>query len=127
MDRFYELNEQLLEKEYKDRADEIFKCIPMKMEKFYERFDKECANIPVLKYYDAFQIFQRISCASNEDIVAIKEKILKRAKDNEEVAKEEVENLRKVMDEYIDGKDTTIKIVLLKEFAKELGEAVKED
>ncbi len=129
LDRFYELNEQLLEKEYKDKADEIFKCIPMKMEKFYERFDKECANIPVLKYYDAFQIFQRISCASNEDIVAIKEKILKRAKDNEEVAREEVDNLRKlkrVMDEYIDGKDTTIKIVLLKEFAKELGEAVGE-
>ena len=130
LDRFYELNEQLLEKEYKEKADEIFKCIPMKMEQFYERFDKECANIPVLKYYDAFQIFQRISCASNEDIVAIKEKILKRAKENEDVAREEVVNLRKlkrVMDEYIDGKDTTIKIVLLKEFAKELGEAVKED
>ena len=130
LDRFNELNEQLLEKEYKEKADEIFKCIPMKMEQFYERFDKECANIPVLKYYDAFQIFQRISCASNEDIVAIKEKILKRAKENEDVAREEVVNLRKlkrVMDEYIDGKDTTIKIVLLKEFAKELGEAVKED
>ncbi len=130
LDRFNELNEQLLEKEYKEKADEIFKCIPMKMEQFYERFDKECANIPVLKYYDAFQIFQRISCASNEDIVAIKEKILKRARENEDVAREEVVNLRKlkrVMDEYIDGKDTTIKIVLLKEFAKELGEAVKED
>ena len=129
LDRFNELNEQLLEKEYKEKADEIFKCIPMKMEQFYERFDKECTNIPVLKYYDAFQIFQRVSCASNEDIVAIKEKIIKRAHENKEVAEEELENLKKlkrVMDEYIDGKDTTIKIVLLKEFAKELGEVVGE-
>ena len=129
LERFNELNEQLLRKEYKEKADEIFKCIPIQMEQFYERFDKECANIPILKYYDAFQIFQRISCASNEDIVAIKEKLLKRVKENEEVANEEMTNLRKlkkVMDEYIEDKDTTIKIVLLKEFAKELGEVVGE-
>ena len=125
MDRFKQLNEQLLEKEYKEKADEIFKCIPMKMEQFYERFDKECTNIPILKYYDPFQVFQRVSCASNEDIVAIKEKIVKRAKENPEVLKEEKRNLaklKKLMDEYISGKDITIKVVLLKEFAKEIGE-----
>ena len=127
LSRFEVLNEQLLEKEYRDKADEIFKCIPIKMEQFYERFDRECTNIPILKYYDAFQIFQRVSCASNEDIVAIKEKILKRAKENQEVAQEEKDNLEKlkrVIDDYIEGKDTTIKVVLLKEFSKELGEAL---
>ena len=125
--RFEELNEQLLEKEYKEKADEIFKCIPMKMEQFYERFDKECTNIPILKYYDSFQVFQRVSCASNEDIVAIKEKIIKRARENPEVLQEEMFNLSKLkrlMDEYINGKETTIKVVLLREFAKELGEIV---
>ena len=127
LSRFEVLNEQLLEKEYRDKADEIFKCIPIKMEQFYERFDRECTNIPILKYYDAFQIFQRVSCASNEDIVAIKEKILKRAKENQEVAQEEknnLEKLKRVIDDYIEGKDTTIKVVLLKEFSKELGEAL---
>ena len=73
--RFEILNNQLLEKEYREKADDIFKCIPIKMEQFYARFDKECENIPILKYYDAFQIFQRVSCASNEDIVLIKEKL----------------------------------------------------
>ena len=128
LDRFDELNEQLLEKEYKEKADEIFKCIPMKMEQFYERFDKECMNIPILRYYDPFQVFQRVSCASNEDIVAIKEKIVKRAYENPEIAEEEMENLKKVkniIDEYISGKDTTIKVVLLREFSNELGEIVK--
>lgn len=125
LERFYALNQQLLEKEYREKADEIFKCIPMKMEQFYERFDKECADIPILKYYDSFQVFQRVSCASNEDIVAIKEKIIKRAKENKKVFEEEKENLnriKRVMDEYINGKNITIKVVLLKEFAKELGE-----
>ena len=128
MVRFDELNNQLLEKEYREKADEIFKYIPMKMEQFYERFDKECNNIPILKYYDPFQVFQRISCASNEDIVAIKEKIVKRAKDNPRVLKEELLNLSKLkrlMDEYINGKDITIKVVLMKEFSKELGEIVE--
>ena len=128
LDRFAELNEQLLEKEYKEKADEIFKCIPMKMEQFYERFDKECTSIPILKYYDEFQVFQRISCASNEDIVAIKEKIIKRARENPEVLTEEMLNLSKLkrlMDEYISGKDITIKVVLLREFAKELGEIIE--
>ena len=126
--RFNELNEQLLEKEYKEKADDIFKCIPMKMEQFYERLDKECSNIPILKYYDSFQMFQRISCAANEDIVAIKEKITTRARENPEVAKEETRNLRKLknlIDEYINGKDTTIKIVLLREFSKALGEIIE--
>ena len=127
--RFEILNNQLLEKEYREKADDIFKCIPIKMEQFYARFDKECENIPILKYYDAFQIFQRVSCASNEDIVLIKEKLIKRVKENKEVANEEFENLTKlkrVIDEYIEGKGTTIKVVLLKEFSKELGEALEE-
>ena len=47
----------------------------MKMEEFYEKFDRECMSIPIFKYYDVFQLFQRISCASNEDIVTIKEKL----------------------------------------------------
>ncbi len=126
--RFNELNEQLLEKEYKEKADEIFKCIPMKMEQFYERFDKECTNIPILKYYDSFQVFQRISCASNEDIVAIKEKIVKRAKENADILNQERENLiklKRLMDAYISGKDITIKVVLLKEFSKELGQILE--
>ena len=68
-----------------------------------------------------------MSCASNEDIVAIKEKIVKRANENQDVLLEEITNLNKLkrlMDEYISGKDITIKIVLLKEFAKEIGEVI---
>ena len=123
--QFNILNEQLLEKEYKEKADEIFKYIPMKMEQFYERFDKECMDIPIFKYYDPYQAFQRISCASNEDIVAIKEKIIKRAKNNPEITDQEATNLKmfqQTINDYVKGKDTTIKIVLLKEFAKELSQ-----
>ena len=121
---FNNLNDQLLDKMYKEKAEDIFKCIPMRMEQFYERFDKECMNIPIFKYYDVYQMFQRISCASNEDIVIIKEKLVNRAEKYTKEIEPEMKNiklLKQVTDDYIKGKDTTIKIVMLKDFSKELG------
>ena len=118
------LNEQLLDKKYKELADEVFKCIPMKMEQFYEKFDKQCMEIPIFKYYDPYQMFQRISCASNEDIVTIKEKLADRANQYTKEIEPEMKNikqLKQVIDDYLKGKDPTIKIVMLREFSKELG------
>ena len=124
---FNNINAQLKERMYKEKADEIFKNIPMKMEQFYDRFDKECMQIPIFRYYDVFQMFQRISCASNEDIVTIKEKLLDRAKKYGKELLEELPNLEKlkqVMDDYIDGKEPTIKLVILQDFAEELGNVI---
>ena len=126
---FSSINEKLKEKMYREKAEEIFKYIPMKMEQFYDKFDKECMQVPIFKYYDVFQMFQRISCASNEDIVTIKEKLLDRAKRNGEKLQDELPNLKKlkqVMDDYIDGKEPTIKLVILQEFTNELGNIIKE-
>ena len=122
--KFYELNEELKDRLYKEKADEIFKCIPMKMEKFYDRFDKECMNIPIFKYQEPHRMFQRISCASNEDIVMIKEKLINRANKFTKEIEPEIKNIRQlkqIIDEYTSGKETSIKVVMLKEFAKELG------
>ena len=118
------LNTTLKDKMYIEKAEEIFKCIPMKMEMFYERFDKECMNIPIFKYYDAYQMFQRLSCASNEDIVTIKEKLLARAeKYPKEIEPEmkQMKRLKQVIEDYIKGKEIGIKIVMLKEFANDIG------
>ena len=121
---FYMLNTTLKDKMYIEKAEEIFKCIPMKMEMFYERFDKECMDIPIFKYYDAYQMFQRLSCASNEDIVTIKEKLLARAeKYPKEIEPEmkQMKRLKQVIEDYIKGKEIGIKIVMLKEFANDIG------
>ena len=121
---FNMLNEQLLDKMYKEKADEIMKCIPMKMEQFYEKFDKECMDLPIFKYYDPFQLFQRISCASNEDIVLIKEKLTDRANRYTKQIEPEMKNmkqLKQIIDDYLKGKEPTIKIVMLKEFSKDMG------
>ena len=125
--RFNELNEELLEKEYELKAEEIFKNIPMKMEQFYERFDKECMDIPIFKYFDPYQMLQRISCATNEDIVIIKERMIKRAKMHPEVINEELKNmtsLKRMISDYLKGKDTTIKTVILKGFLKDLDKII---
>ena len=121
---FHMLNDQLLDKMYKEKAEEIMKCIPMKMEQFYEKFDKECMEIPIFKYYDPFQLFQRISCASNEDIVLIKEKLMDRANKYPKEIEPEIKNikqLKQIIDDYLKGKEPTIKIVMLKEFSQSLG------
>ncbi len=121
---FKVLNEQLLDKLYKEKAEQIMKCIPMKMEQFYEKFDKECMAIPIFKYYDSFQLFQRISCASNEDIVLVKEKLIDRANQYTKQIEPEMKNmkqLKQIIDDYLKGKDSTIKNVMLKEFSKDLG------
>ena len=121
---FESLNVKLKDKMYKEKAEEVFKNIPMKMEKFYEKFDKECMDIPIFKYYDVYQLFQRISCATNEDIVTIKEKMINRAnKYTKEIEPEmkNIKHLKQVTEDYIKGKDISIKIVMLKEFAKDLG------
>ncbi len=120
---FNTLNEQLLEKEYREKADEIMKCIPERMEQFYEKFDKECMQIPIFKYYDAFQLLQRITCANNEDIVLIKEKLIDRANKFSKEIEPEMQNIKKLkqlIEDYTNGKEASIKIVLLKEFSKEL-------
>lgn len=120
---FNEVNEKLKDKMYMEKAEEIFKHIPMKMEIFYDKFAKECMNIPIFKYYEVFQLFQRISCASNEDIVTIKEMLITRAKKYKTEIEPEMKNIKKlkqVIDDYIDGKEPTIKIVMLEEFSKEL-------
>ena len=125
---FDTINDKLLEKMYREKADEVFKYIPMRMEQFYDIFDKECMEIPIFRYYDVFQMFQRISCASNEDIVTIKEKLLDRAKRYGDKLGEELPNLKKlkqVMDDYIDGKLPTIKLVILQDFADELSNVIK--
>ena len=118
---FNNLNVQLKDKMYIEKAEEIFKCIPIKMELFYERFDKECMNVPIFKYYDPFQMFQRISCASNDDIVT--EKMVNIVKLYQKEIEPEMKNIKLVkqlIDDYTKNKDTTIKIVMLKEFSKDL-------
>ena len=124
LEHFNKLNAKLKEKTYQEKAEEIFKCIPMRMEMFYERFDKECMKEPIFKYYDPFQMFQRISCASNEDIVTIKEKLLNRANlytDKIEPEMKNIKQLKQIMDDYTKSKDNSIKLVMLKDFAKALG------
>ncbi len=120
---FNEVNEKLKDRMYTEKADELFSCVPIKMEMFYDKFAKECMNIPIFKYYDVFQLFQRISCASNEDIVTIKEMLDSRAKKYKNEIEPEIKNIKKlkqVIDDYVDGKEPTIKIVMLEEFSKEL-------
>lgn len=126
--RFNELNAQLKDKMYKEKAESVFKNIPMKMEIFYDRFDKECMDIPIFKYTDPYQIFQRLSCASNEDVVIIKEKLMTRINKNPDLLLEEkskMNKLKQIINDYITDKSITIKTVVLSDFAKAIEKALE--
>jgi len=123
LEHFYTLNNTLKDKEYTEKATEVFKLIPMRMESFYEKFDEECMEVPILKYYDPHQLFQRISCASNEDIMLIKDKLVERArKYNNKLTSElkNIEKLNEILTGYLEGKEINIKTVILNEFKKDL-------
>ena len=128
INRFNELNAQLKDKMYKEKAESVFKNIPMKMEIFYDRFDKECMDIPIFKYTDPYQIFQRLSCASNEDVVIIKEKLMTRINKNPDLLLEEkskMNKLKQIINDYITDKPITIKTVVLSDFAKAIEKALE--
>ena len=128
LEHFEKLNTKLEEKMCKEKADEIFRNIPIKMEQFYDRFDSECMEFPIFKYYDSLRMFQRITCASNEDIVRIKEMLLDRARRFTEKLTEEysfMRSLKTVLEDYCRGKENNIKIVMLKEFARDIGTVIE--
>ncbi len=128
LQHFYKINEKLKDDMYEKLAKDVFKCIPMQMENFFAKFERTCMNVPVFKYYNPNDFFQRISCASNEDIVTIREMLAQRANKNMELIKEERENLNKlvqIIEEYVEGKPIGIKVVMLKEFAMDLREIVR--
>ena len=122
VDYFHKLNNKLEDKMYREQAENIFKCIPMKMEAFYDKFSA-FMDKPILNHYDAYQMFQRVTCASNEDIMLIKEMLVDRFKKYTEELKLEapfIKKLKLVLDNYCSGKETSIKVVMLREFSKDL-------
>ncbi len=123
LNHFHEINRNLRVKMYKNKAEEIFKCIPMKMETFYEKFTEEYMGKPLLKYYDTYKMIQRITCASNEDIMRIKEMLIDRAKKYKKELESELPfiiTLKSTLELHCKGKNNSIKIVMLKEFANDL-------
>ena len=70
-------------------------------------------------------MFQRVTCASNEDIMLIKEMLVDRFKKNPKELEPEasfIYQLKNVLDDYCQGKEKSIKIVMLREFANDLDE-----
>ena len=119
LEHFHLLNEEIKRRIKEEKADEIFKNIPMRMETFYDSFNKECMNEPIFKYYEPFKMFQRIVNATNEDIVTISEILLERAKIQKTEFEEELDfmkDFKRQLENYIEGRKPQIKTVILKAF-----------
>ncbi len=125
---FTKLNDLIYEKEMKKLSENVFKNIPMKMELFYDMFEKECMDIPIFKYYEPLQMFQRITNASNEDIITIGDKLVERARKSKKilyVEKEFMEKLIRLLKTSIANKKNKIKTVMIESFIQRIEEIVK--
>ncbi|MGP1608637.1 MAG: hypothetical protein ACTTGJ_02185, partial [Clostridium sp.] len=128
LEHFNKLNKDIYKQEKLKLAEEIFKNIPMKMERFYEEFEKECMEVSIFKYYEVIKLFQRITCASNEDIVIIGDKLKQRAKkftNIHYVEKQEMLELKEKLLKYVNNKQLQIKIVMINEFIDKLDYIIK--
>ena len=125
---FTKLNDLIYEKEMKKLSENVFKNIPMKMELFYDMFEKECMDIPIFKYYEPFQMFQRITNASNEDIITIGDKLVERARKNKQtlyVEKEFMEKLIRLLKTSIANKKNKIKTVMIESFIQRIVDIIE--
>ena len=125
---FTKLNDLIYEKEMKKLSENVFKNIPMKMELFYDMFEKECMDIPIFKYYEPLQMFQRITNASNEDIITIGDKLVERARKNKQtlyVEKEFMEKLIRLLKTSIANKKNKIKTVMIESFIQRIVDIIE--
>jgi len=90
--RFTKLNDMIYEAEMKALSENVFKNIPMKMELFYDLFEKECMDIPIFKYYEPLQKKNKIKTVMIEsfiqrinEIIEINKKMKEKAKDIKEI------------------------------------------
>lgn len=126
--RFTKLNDMIYEAEMKALSENVFKNIPMKMELFYDLFEKECMDIPIFKYYEPLQMFQRITNASNEDIITIGDKLIERAIKNKEILyceNEFMEKLVILLNTSIANKKNKIKTVMIESFIQRINEIIE--
>ena len=126
--RFTKLNDMIYEAEMKALSENVFKNIPMKMELFYDLFEKECMDIPIFKYYEPLQMFQRITNASNEDIITIGDKLIERAIKNKEILyceNEFMEKLVILLNTSIANKRNKIKTVMIESFIQRINEIIE--
>ena len=68
-------------------------------------------------------MIQRITCASNEDIMKIKEMLIRRARKYKRELCSELPfiiYLKKALEQHCKGKNNSIKMVMIKEFANDL-------
>ena len=125
---FTKLNDLIYEKEMKKLSENVFRNIPMKMELFYDMFEKECMDIPIFKYYEPLQMFQRITNASNEDIITIGDKLIERAIKNKEILyceNEFMEKLVILLNTSIANKRNKIKTVMIESFIQRINEIIE--
>lgn len=99
-----------------EKSVELFKNLPNDIPEFYRQMMSEYTNIPVFSKYDMKDLYDKLELTPNYDIYNFINLIQVRYKENKQLLKADLKNLKKlsaIIDKNYDKQEKTIKQVLI--------------
>lgn len=118
--RYLSIKEKAVQEVALDKANELFKKLPNNIADFYKEIMSDYSNIPVFSRYDMDDLYAKLDITPNYDLYNIINMIQVRYKDNKDLLKEDIRNLRKLAEIIRKNnhlKEKTIKQALLENLA----------
>lgn len=88
------VEEEELPAENEEYCDELFRNIPMKVDKFFEMYEERGEDIPIFNYISTYSICQRLICTSDKDLFKICNLLKKRMKLR--IINDEIDSFKKI-------------------------------
>ncbi|MEQ2525579.1 P-loop NTPase fold protein [Bacillaceae bacterium CLA-AA-H227] len=130
--RIIEINQKLLNKKNAKQTEDLMACLLTDFPKFIHDMREKYFYIPVFNNYDMQQLFNNIVSLSNQDTFTFVLLLENRYKHEEDVKnhklyleKENLTLLKNIIDEYISGKELTLKLSILQEVSDAIEEVIE--
>lgn len=118
--KYLSVKEKAIQEVALDKANELFKKLPNNISEFYKDIMGDYANIPVFSRYDMDDLYSKLDITPNYDLYNIINMLQVRYKDNKDLLKEDIKNLKKLAEIIRKSshlKEKTIKQALLENLA----------
>ncbi|MBE2918678.1 hypothetical protein HPK02_07170 [Anoxybacillus flavithermus] len=119
--RIITINQELWEEKQSRQVQELMEYLRTDFDKFLVEMQDKYCYIPVFSYYNIDELFESIVVLSNPDIVSMIQLIKKRYKLVGDLKLyldlDNLKLLRDKINEYVSGKDITLKLSLLRDLA----------
>ncbi len=119
-EKYLSIREKAIQEVAYNKATELFKNLPNNISEFYKEIMGDYSDIPVFSRYDMEDLYGKLELTPNYDLYNIINMMQVRYKQNKELLKEDLRNLKKLADiihKNKTQKEKTIKQALLENLA----------